>query len=58
MPVDILPAIPGVGGTEFHDWHHSNNRGNFASCFSAIDKLFGTDRESVEGAKRAKGVGK
>ena len=35
-------VLPGFAGTRFHDWHHSHNNGNFASCFWFIDAIFGT----------------
>jgi len=42
LPLDPLRIIPGVGGTKFHDDHHRYFNCNYASCFSAIDLLFGT----------------
>jgi len=42
LPLDPLRMIPGVGGTKFHDDHHRYFNCNYASCFSAIDLLFGT----------------
>lgn len=40
-PSALLPGWL-VGGSAFHDAHHARNVGNFASCFSCIDRLFGT----------------
>ena len=39
-PTEWLPCC---GGTQFHDWHHSLNRGNYASVFRWIDVVFGTE---------------
>lgn len=36
----MLPWI--FGGTPFHDEHHRRFNGNYASCFSFFDDLFGT----------------
>jgi sterol desaturase/sphingolipid hydroxylase (fatty acid hydroxylase superfamily) len=30
------------GGTPVHDNHHAVNKGNYAACFSVIDRAFGT----------------
>ena len=46
LPWDPLGLIPGVGGTKFHDDHHKYFKANFASCFSFIDIIFGTDYET------------
>jgi methylsterol monooxygenase len=37
--------IPGWGGAEFHDYHHMNFNGNYASTFIWCDWLFGTDKK-------------
>lgn len=42
LPLDPLGWLPGVGGTRFHDDHHRHLYGNYASCFSVIDDVFGT----------------
>jgi len=36
----LFPLV--FGGTEFHDEHHRQFRGNYASCFAFIDDVFGT----------------
>lgn len=40
--IDPIAWLPGVGGTKFHDDHHKYLTGNYASCFSFIDRLAGT----------------
>ncbi|KAI6650847.1 Methylsterol monooxygenase 1 [Oopsacas minuta] len=42
QPLHILPFY---GGAHFHDFHHRTFDGNFASTFTYLDKLFGTDRQ-------------
>ena len=42
LPLDPIGWLPGVGGTRFHDDHHRLLYGNYASCLSVIDDLFGT----------------
>jgi len=46
FPWEPLGLIPGVGGTKFHDDHHRYFKANYASCFSFIDYMFGTDIEA------------
>ncbi|ELT93640.1 hypothetical protein CAPTEDRAFT_151524 [Capitella teleta] len=41
--INILHLIPGYAGARFHDFHHFNFRGNYASTFVWWDKLCGTD---------------
>lgn len=40
-----LHLIPGYAGTRFHDFHHMNFNGNYASTFLWWDWLLGTDRQ-------------
>ena len=54
FPWDPLAWIPGVGGTKFHDDHHNYFKANYASCFSFIDRLFGTDYETLTLKRREK----
>ena len=37
--------IPFSGGSDYHDFHHSANVGNYASFFSFWDTVFGTNRD-------------
>ncbi|KAI3382975.1 hypothetical protein SNEBB_003137 [Seison nebaliae] len=37
--------IPGYAGAKFHDFHHMNFHGNYASTFSWWDSFFGTDKQ-------------
>eukprot|EP00164_Ancoracysta_twista_P004320 GFYU01005819.1.p1 GENE.GFYU01005819.1~~GFYU01005819.1.p1 ORF type:complete len:265 (-),score=38.09 GFYU01005819.1:115-909(-) len=58
FPWDI-GRLPFIGGTAYHDWHHSKNIGNFASCFTFFDYFLGTDtgyweyREKVHTVKQS-----
>ncbi|KAI0210354.1 Methylsterol monooxygenase 1 [Lamellibrachia satsuma] len=53
--VNIFHLIPGYGGAKFHDFHHYNFLGNYASTFTWWDRMFGTDWQYKEYyAKRAK----
>ena len=36
--------IPFSGSAEYHDFHHSQNVGNYASFFSVWDSVFGTNQ--------------
>jgi len=38
-----LHLIPFYGGSKFHDFHHMNTIGNYASTFSFWDRMLGTD---------------
>eukprot|EP00756_Hemistasia_phaeocysticola_P064396 Hpha_TRINITY_DN7760_c0_g1::TRINITY_DN7760_c0_g1_i1::g.85414::m.85414/K07750/E1.14.13.72, SC4MOL, ERG25; methylsterol monooxygenase len=49
--------IPGVGGTTFHDAHHSVNTGNYASIFPVIDRVFGTDIKTGRDKERQPSTG-
>jgi methylsterol monooxygenase len=40
-----LHLLPGYAGTKFHDFHHMNFNGNYASTFLWWDWLLGTDRQ-------------
>lgn len=40
-----LHLIPGYAGARFHDFHHYNFVGNYASTFVWWDRLFGTDKQ-------------
>ncbi|KAG9330826.1 hypothetical protein JZ751_021950 [Albula glossodonta] len=44
-PVNPMHIIPFYAGTKFHDFHHMNFEGNYASCFIWWDKLFRTDSQ-------------
>jgi len=37
-----------LSGAKFHDFHHYNFTGNYASTFSWWDWLFGTDKQFKE----------
>ena len=37
-----------LSGAEFHDFHHYNFVGNYASTFTWWDKIFGTDQQYKE----------
>jgi methylsterol monooxygenase/4-alpha-methyl-delta7-sterol-4alpha-methyl oxidase len=40
--------IPFSGSAEYHDFHHSNNVGNYSSFFSLWDTIFGTNKAYYE----------
>ena len=40
-----LHLLPFYGGAHFHDFHHRIFVGNFASTFTYLDRLFGTDHQ-------------
>ena len=37
-----------LSGAQFHDFHHCNCVGNYASTFTWWDKIFGTDQQYKE----------
>jgi methylsterol monooxygenase/4-alpha-methyl-delta7-sterol-4alpha-methyl oxidase len=37
--------VPFSGSSEYHDWHHSENIGNYASFFRIWDTVFGTNKD-------------
>lgn len=45
FPWNPLHLLPGYAGARFHDFHHKNFTGNYASSFVWWDSLFGTDKE-------------
>ncbi|KAG7270650.1 hypothetical protein CRUP_032169 [Coryphaenoides rupestris] len=45
IPMNPLHLIPFYAGTRFHDFHHMNFVGNYASTFTWWDKLLKTDRQ-------------
>lgn len=45
IPLNPLHLVPFYGGARFHDFHHMNFIGNYASTFTWWDKLFGTDSQ-------------
>ncbi|KAF7244200.1 Methylsterol monooxygenase 1 [Varanus komodoensis] len=45
IPLNPLHLLPFYAGARFHDFHHMNFIGNYASTFTWWDKLFGTDSQ-------------
>lgn len=45
IPWNPLHLIPFYAGTRFHDFHHMNFVGNYASTFTWWDKLLKTDSQ-------------
>ncbi|XP_010789710.1 methylsterol monooxygenase 1-like [Notothenia coriiceps] len=45
IPMNPLHLIPFYAGTRFHDFHHMNFVGNYASTFTWWDKLLMTDSQ-------------
>jgi sterol desaturase/sphingolipid hydroxylase (fatty acid hydroxylase superfamily) len=39
-----LQLLPFCTNDEFHDFHHTQNCGNYGSHFRFLDSLFGTNR--------------
>jgi len=48
--------IPGYAGAKFHDFHHKNFNGNYASSFIWWDWIFGTDRQWKEYYNKTGGI--
>jgi sterol desaturase/sphingolipid hydroxylase (fatty acid hydroxylase superfamily) len=46
-PTSLVPFL--FGGSKFHDLHHQKFRGNYASAFGIIDRVFGTALEDSAG---------
>merc|ERR1712232_1066976 len=51
--------VPFSGSAEYHDWHHSENVGNYGSFFRIWDTVFGTNKDffdmMLEREKREQG---
>lgn len=45
IPLNPLHLIPFYAGTRFHDFHHMNFVGNYASTFTWWDRLLKTDNQ-------------
>lgn len=45
IPCNPLHLIPFYAGSRFHDFHHLNFVGNYASTFTWWDKLLKTDSQ-------------
>lgn len=45
IPLNPLHLIPFYAGARFHDFHHMNFVGNYASTFTWWDKLLNTDNQ-------------
>ena len=39
---NILSLFPATVGSDYHDFHHSNNSGNYGSVFVFWDAIFNT----------------
>uniref|UniRef100_S4REL1 Methylsterol monooxygenase 1 n=1 Tax=Petromyzon marinus TaxID=7757 RepID=S4REL1_PETMA len=48
IPLNPLHMIPFYAGARFHDFHHMNFVGNYASTFTWWDRLLGTDSQYKE----------
>lgn len=46
--INPFHLIPGYAGARYHDFHHQNFTGNYASTFTWWDRLFGTDGQYKE----------
>lgn len=47
VPLNPLHLVPFYAGARFHDFHHMNFIGNYASTFTWWDRLFGTDSQYI-----------
>lgn len=47
VPLNPLHLVPFYAGARFHDFHHMNFIGNYASTFTWWDRLFGTDSQFI-----------
>ncbi|KAL6055655.1 Methylsterol monooxygenase 1 [Balamuthia mandrillaris] len=45
IPLNPFHFLPFYGGAKFHDFHHSNFNGNYASTFTWWDWFYGTDKQ-------------
>eukprot|EP01089_Gocevia_fonbrunei_P022835 TRINITY_DN9388_c0_g1_i1.p1 TRINITY_DN9388_c0_g1~~TRINITY_DN9388_c0_g1_i1.p1 ORF type:complete len:264 (+),score=33.08 TRINITY_DN9388_c0_g1_i1:78-869(+) len=54
FPWSMHNWVPGWGGAEFHDYHHKQTIGNFASTFRWCDWIFGTDRAYKASLKQSR----
>ncbi|XP_044152938.1 methylsterol monooxygenase 1-like [Bufo gargarizans] len=45
LPLNPLHLIPFYAGARFHDFHHMNFEGNYASMFTWWDRLFNTNSQ-------------
>ena len=45
FPWSPYRMLPFSASTEYHDYHHSHNVGNYSSFFTVLDTLFGCDRD-------------
>eukprot|EP00916_Digyalum_oweni_P016893 GHVL01027711.1.p1 GENE.GHVL01027711.1~~GHVL01027711.1.p1 ORF type:complete len:262 (-),score=41.10 GHVL01027711.1:64-849(-) len=54
LPFNWLHFFPFYGGARFHDFHHQNFIGNYASSFTYWDELFGTDKHYQQKYKKIK----
>ena len=45
LPISILKANPLHVETNFHNYHHVRNSGNFGSFFAIWDDILNTDKE-------------
>lgn len=56
LPFGPEKFIPFFGGPEFHDYHHHFYTGNFASTFSYMDYIYGTDVHYKQWKAKQEGV--
>lgn len=56
--INVFHLIPGYAGAKFHDFHHKNFTGNYASSFIWWDKIFGTDQQWKEYFAKTGGIAK
>lgn len=47
IPLNPLHLVPFYAGARFHDFHHMNFIGNYASTFTWWDRIFGTDSQFI-----------
>lgn len=54
IPLNPLHLVPFYAGARFHDFHHMNFIGNYASTFTWWDRIFGTDYQYVSYQEKEK----
>lgn len=43
FPFGPFRLLPFSGSATYHDFHHTNNQGNFSSYFTVLDSVFGSN---------------
>jgi len=54
FPWSLSNFLPLYGGPIFHDFHHETFKGNYASTFTYLDRIFGTSKQFYERLEKRK----